>query len=116
MAELAVHDSYTARRDLLVRRLAVLQGARVLGGSNDPTGFDIVVNATPAGMHATDPPTIMVDRLAPSIIAGCVVTLPAETPFIAAARARGCATVTGSDMFERVRDLMVDFLLDGEPW
>ena len=116
VAELAVHDSDTARRDVLVRRLAALQGARVLGGSNDPTDFDIVVNATPAGMHATDPPPIMVDRLAASIIAGCVVTLPAETPFIAAARASGCATVTGSDMFERVRDLMVDFLLDGEPW
>ena len=37
---------------------------------------------------------------------------PAVTPLIAAARALGCGTVTGADMFARVRDLMVEFLLE----
>jgi len=40
-----------------------------------------------------------------------VITQPAVTPLIAAARAQGCSTMTGSHMFARVRDLMVDFLL-----
>jgi shikimate dehydrogenase len=31
---------------------------------------------------------------------------------ITAARAKGCNTMTGADMFARVRDLMVGFLLE----
>lgn len=114
VAELAVHDSDTARRDTLVQRLASLKRARVIVGSDDPAGFDIAVNATPAGMQSNDPLPLRVDRLAASSVAGCVITAPAVTPFIAAARARGCTTVNGTDMFERVCDLMVDFLLGGE--
>ena len=52
-----------------------------------------------------------VEKLQPSMFAGCVVTVPAITPFIAAARAKGCGTMTGAHMFGRVRDLMVEFLL-----
>jgi len=37
---------------------------------------------------------------------------PAITPVIAAARAKGCNTSTGADMFVQVRELMVQFLLD----
>ena len=43
---------------------------------------------------------------------GDVVTKPPLTPLIEAARARGCKTVTGTQMFERVRDRMVQFLLE----
>ena len=50
-------------------------------------------------------------KLQPSMFAGCVITMPAITPFIAAARAKGCGTMTGAHMFGRVRDLMVAFLL-----
>lgn len=112
VAELAIHDTDTTRRDGLVQRLAALRRAHVTAGSDDPAGFDLAVNATPAGMQACDPLPLQVNRLEPWAWAGCVITAPAVTPFIAAARARGCATVTGTDMFERVRDLMVDFLLD----
>ena len=40
-------------------------------------------------------------------------TDPDPSPLIAAARARGCRTSTGVEMFGKVRDLMVDFLLAG---
>ncbi len=43
---------------------------------------------------------------------GDVVTVPAVPPLIKAARERGDATSTGSDMFACVRDLIVDFLLE----
>ena len=43
---------------------------------------------------------------------GCVITAPAVPPMVAAARAKGCNTMTGADMFARVRDLMVQFLLE----
>ena len=81
-------------------------------GTADPTGFDVVVNASPVGMREGDPLPVEVARLTPAMFVGCVITAPAVTPLIAAARERGCGTVTGSEMFARVRDLMVDFLLE----
>lgn len=111
VAELAIHDADAARREALVARLAALGHCPVRGAGPDPGGFDLVVNATPAGMRAGDPLPIDATRLQAGQFAGCVITVPAVSPFIAAARARGCRTATGTDMFEQVRDLMVDFLL-----
>ena len=111
VSALAIHDEDAARRTTLVDRLAGLGRCPVLHGSADPTGFDMVLNATPVGMKAGDPYPLDVDKLQPSMFAGCVITMPAITPFIAAARAKGCGTMTGAHMFGRVRDLMVEFLL-----
>ena len=91
--------------------MAGLKKCPVAHGSDDPSGFDIVVNATPAGMKTGDPFPLDVVKLTASMFVGCVITAPAITPLIAAARAKGCGTVTGTDMFNQVRSLMVDFLL-----
>ena len=111
VSALAIHDEDAARRTTLVDRLAGLGRCPVLHGSADPTGFDMVLNATPVGMKEGDPYPLDVSKLQPSMFAGCVITMPAITPFIAAARAKGCGTMTGAHMFGRVRDLMVAFLL-----
>jgi shikimate dehydrogenase len=109
--ELAIHDEDTARRDALVQRLASLGQCSVVAGSSDPTGFDIVINATPIGMQAGDPHPIDVSRFTADMWVGCVITAPAVTPMIAAARALGCNTLTGGEMFAQVKDLMVEFLM-----
>ncbi|WP_439519423.1 shikimate dehydrogenase family protein [Hydrogenophaga sp.] len=111
-ARLAVHDSDAARRHALVDRLASLGMGRVEHGSADASGFDLVVNATPAGMQPGDPMPVDITRLDAGAMAACAITAPAISPFIAAARARGCQTLTGIEMFDRVKDLIVDFLLD----
>ncbi len=67
-------------------------------GSNDPAGFDIVVNGTPLGMDDGDPMPMDVARIDRSSFVGEVVMKQAETPFLAAARARGCMTQIGEDM------------------
>jgi shikimate dehydrogenase len=108
---LAIHDPDEVRRSSLVDRLASLGRCPVMQGSNDPAGFDIVLNASPVGMKADDAIPVDVSRLDSAMFCGCVITAPAVTPFIAAARAKGCNTMTGADMFARVRDLMVDFLI-----
>ncbi|MES2190368.1 MAG: shikimate dehydrogenase [Pseudomonadota bacterium] len=108
---LAVHDEDEARRSTLVARLAGLGKCPVMHGSADPTGFDIVLNATPAGMRQGDPCPLDMDRIVSSMFVGCVITEPAITPLVSAAQARGCVTMTGADMFGRVRDLMVEFLV-----
>lgn len=110
-ATVAVHDGDPARRDALLRRLAGLGRAEVVAGSPDPTGFDIVANATPAGMSPADPLPVDVERLAPGTFVGCVITAPAVSPWIAAARARGCGrSMVGADMYRVVQTLMLDFL------
>ena len=110
LAGLVVHDADPDRRRRLVERLAGLGRCPVREGGADPAGFDLVVNATPAGMRPGDPLPLDANRLEPGQVAACVVTAPAVSPFIAVARERGCRTSTGIDMFERVRDRLVDFL------
>jgi shikimate dehydrogenase len=110
VADLAIADADTGRRDTLVARLRET-GAPVAAGWPDPAGFDIVINATPMGMRAGDPFPIMVERLTSVMFVGDVVTKPEVPPLIERARRIGCRTQTGTGMFFKVRDLMVEFLL-----
>ncbi|MDD1522139.1 MULTISPECIES: shikimate dehydrogenase family protein [Bradyrhizobium] len=112
--ELAIHDSLSERRDVLVGQLNRLGKAPVRVGSEDPAGFDFVANATPAGMKDGDPLPVDVARLVPSTYCGCVITKPEVSPFIAAARRIGCVTGTGTDMYQQHQSIMVDFLLGAE--
>ncbi|MFX4959699.1 shikimate dehydrogenase, partial [Acinetobacter baumannii] len=75
-------------------------------GSADPAGFDIVSNATPAGMKADDPLPVDVTRLEPHAFVADAITMPEMTPLLQAARARGCPTSTGVDMFQAERGAM----------
>lgn len=72
-------------------------------GSQDPEGYDLVVNATPLGMNDSDPLPMDVDRIAPSTFVGEVVMRQTITPFLRAAQAKGCPIQVGSDMlFEMI--------------
>ena len=72
-------------------------------GCNDPSGFEIVVNATPMGMEPGDPLPIDVGRISPDTMVGEVVMKQEVTPFVLAARERGCITQIGTDMlFEQI--------------
>lgn len=115
VAALDIHDADLARRDALVQRLAGLGQCPVGVGSSDPAGYGLVINASPVGMREGDPLPVDAARLADEAFVGCVITQPAVTPLIAAARARGLGTATGADMFARVRDLMVEFLVEPRP-
>ena len=78
-------------------------------GSADPAGHDIVVNATPLGMAAGDPLPLDTGRLSPGALVGDVVLSAEETPFLAAARARGCATQSGTEMLLHQIPAYLDF-------
>ena len=108
---LAVHDGDTVRRDHLIERLKSLGKADIVVGSSDPDGFDLVANATPAGMKPSDPLPIDIARLGPTTFVGCVITAPAVSPLVEAARQLGCPTSTGTDMYNALQNSMVDFLL-----
>ena len=110
--QVRIHDADTARRDALVTRLQAIAPDRVSAGRPQAQGHDILINATPTGMQAGDPLPIDLTGLSARQAVGCVITSPAVTPLIARAREQGCPTVTGADMFGKVRESMVAFLLE----
>ncbi|MGF6552081.1 shikimate dehydrogenase family protein [Paraburkholderia youngii] len=117
VGSLDVRDNDVERTGSLTARLNALGRGTAHGAAAelDVTGYDVVVNASPLGMRAGDPLPIDVARLPATTFVGDVVTKPPLTPLIEAARARGCPTVTGTQMFERVCDRMVEFLLETSP-
>jgi shikimate dehydrogenase len=104
VAELALFDTYTPMMDGLAERLRThYPRLKVTTGSKDPAGYDVVVNATPLGMKDGDPLPMDVERIAPTTFVGEVVMKQEITPFLAAARARGCDFQVGTDMlFEQI--------------
>jgi shikimate dehydrogenase len=76
---------------------------KVATGSNDPAGYDVVVNATPLGMNAGDPMPMDISRIAPTTFVGEVVMKQEMTAFLQAAKDRGCEYQIGADMlFEQI--------------
>jgi len=64
-------------------------------GTGDAHDADLVVNATSLGMRAGDALPLEVETVDPNALAAEVVITPADTPFLVAARARGCVTHPG---------------------
>ncbi|MGV6875039.1 shikimate dehydrogenase family protein [Pseudochelatococcus sp. B33] len=110
-SELALHDIDAGRRDTLIARLNDAFPGKARAGSADPRGFALVVNATPLGMREGDPLPVETDLLTADQFVADVVTRPAVPPLIAAARARGCATMPGSGMFDAQAVLLAELLM-----
>jgi shikimate dehydrogenase len=71
--------------------------------TNDPSGYQLVVNATPLGMMKGDPCPIDVTRLSATTFVGEVVMKQEITPLLQAAREKGCKYQVGTDMlFEQI--------------
>lgn len=113
-AQLKVHDIDVVRRDRIVARLAGRFPGRVSVGSADPTGVDLVANATPLGMRADDPLPVDATKLAATQFVADVITKPEISPLLVAARALGCATMPGAGMFNAQAQLLVDRMLEME--
>ena len=104
LAGIHLFDVNAQSADSLAGRLRKHYPALEVGtGSNDPQGFDLVVNATPLGMNPGDPMPMDVSRIAPQTFVGEVVMKTETTAFLAAALERGCRVQVGSDMlFEQI--------------
>ena len=104
VAEMALFDSNPASSASLAQRLQQHHPAlKVSTGSNDPAGFDLIVNATPLGMKDGDPLPFDVSRIDPTTFVGEVVMKHEITPLLTAAQAKGCPIQVGTDMlFEMI--------------
>jgi len=101
---IALFDIHRGSAQALASRLASFYpGLELTTDIDNPSGCDIVVNATPVGTHDDDPMPVDVDRIDPGTWVGEVVMTPEITPFLIAAQARGCRVQPGSDMlFEQI--------------
>jgi shikimate dehydrogenase len=104
VSKLGLYDAFPASMNALAARLkSHYPKLEVAAGSADPTGYEIVVNATPLGMKKDDPLPLDVERISPSTFVGEVVMKEEITPFLAAVRGKGCDYQVGTDMlFEQI--------------
>ena len=104
LAAIGLYDALPSSAAALGDRLRQHYPAlAVATGSNDPAGYDIVVNATPLGMNPGDPMAVDVARIAADAFVGEVVMKEEFTPLLRAARAKGCTVQVGTDMlFEMI--------------
>ena len=94
----------TARLRVAARRPDAAAAAAALAPGSEPVPFaalddavtasDVVVNATPLGMHGEAPP-FDTDRLTAHHVVLDTVYAPPETPLLAAAAARGARAING---------------------
>jgi shikimate dehydrogenase len=104
VAAMGLFDNSDAAAQALAGRLREhYPQLQVSTGSNDPVGYDLVVNATPLGMRDGDPLPFDIARIAPETFVGDVVMKQEITPLLAAAQAKGCRIQVGTDMlFEMI--------------
>jgi len=110
--ELVIHDADTARVQRLLAISGDLAQERAHAGLADPTGCDMVCNATPMGMSPDDPPPLDLKLLKASMFVGDIIAGHGETVLVKAAREAGCKTATGDHMVEAVQTVMLDFMLN----
>lgn len=109
-AEVAFYDPTPGKAAEVAARLQAAHTARVVAvGSSAPTGFDLVVNASPLGLKATDPLPCDVARLEPHAALVDIVMKNYPTPVVCAARARGLHGEPGFEMLIQQAHLYMDF-------
>jgi shikimate dehydrogenase len=110
VATMALYDNVLASSQSLAGRLREHYPKLVVEtGSNDPAGFDLIVNATPLGMKEGDPLPFDVSRIEPRTFVGEVVMKQTITPLLAAAQAKGCRIQIGTDMLYEMIPAYLEF-------
>lgn len=110
-ATVTLVDLDTKKRDALIARLGRHGHKLVAADAADPSAFDLIVNATPAGMKHGDPLPLDASKLSAGQFVADVITMPVMTPLLEAAKAKGCRTQTGVEMFNAQVDFISEFLL-----
>jgi len=110
-ASVTLADLDAAKRDALIARLG-RHGHKIAAVDKpDPAGFDLVVNATPAGMKVGDPLPVDAARLEAKQFVADVITMPVITPLLQAALAKNCHIQNGVQMFEAQVDFITEYLM-----
>lgn len=79
-------------------------------GGADPVGHELIINAASLDSWAQGPAPLDVAGLAPGMIAAETLSKPDDTPFLNAARAKGCTVHYGRYMLDSQLKLISDFI------
>lgn len=111
VASLTLANRTRSKAEEIASRLAALFPDRqVTVGDADPTGHDLVVNATLLGMKPDDPLPVDPILLTPAMTVAEVVMKPETTPLLAAASAKGCTIHHGRHMLDQQVRLILNHL------
>jgi shikimate dehydrogenase len=93
-----LNRNHEKAQDLRGRLAPHFPGRDIEVVSVPPTRFDIVFNATPLGMRATDPLPMPIHTIPAGAIVTDAVTAPPVTPFLKGAQKNGHVIQTGREM------------------
>lgn len=110
-AAITIADAEQGRAETLAAAVTrAYPAVRTDAGEANPTGHDLVINATPMGMKPGDPFPLAVQNLTPAMTVMDIVMKPRETALLTHARKLGCSVQYGAAMTDSQMDLWVDFL------
>ncbi len=110
-AFLGVHNRSEDKARHLIERLH--QGHPDLKAepvSNNPTGYDLIVNATSLGMAASDPLPVDTSALMQGQVVAEIIMKPAMTALLSQAQSKGCKIHFGLPMLRSQVALMANFM------
>lgn len=111
VAALVVANRTAARAEELAGRIrTAYPSVDVQAGPADPTGFDLVVNATSQGLLPGDALPIAVEAVEARSVVAEIIMKPERTPLVVAAEARGLEVHLGRHMLDAQVPLMAGFL------
>jgi len=111
VARLTIHNRTADKARQLIERVAKARpGLPLAVGTADPSGHDLVVNATSLGLRDDDPLPFDAARLQPDQTVAEIIMQPVETALLKAAQARGCRIQYGKPMLACQIELMAAFM------
>ena len=109
--ELTLANRTVSKAEELAQAVAAaFPATRTRVGLPDPAGYDLVINATPLGMHAGDPLPLDASRLSPPTVVADIVTSPEQTCLLEEAERRGCRVHRGLAMIIGQIEELIAFL------
>ena len=116
-SKISIVNRTRSRAEMMVQRLRKyaanvgLEATVTVAADSDPTGYDIVINATALGMHADDALPFPVCKITAQMVVAEVVMAPSITPLLHAAASNGAKTVPGAAMITGQINPFIDFVL-----
>ncbi|MEM5368392.1 shikimate dehydrogenase [Paraburkholderia azotifigens] len=109
-ARIAIYDIDEAKAQSVASSVAERYGIPSSAQkTNDPGGFEVVINATPLGLKADDPLPIAPERIERSAIVCDILMKNQPTPLLRAAMSRGNVVLPGFDMLILQSPQFLDF-------
>lgn len=108
--KVALYDVDARKTEALIKRLDGAFPGQVMLGSRNTSGYDLLANASPAGMQINDPFPVDVADIEPRQFLADAITEPSVTPFLEHGMKLGCGIMTGADMFNGQAEALADIL------